>query len=61
MLKKHLSFISPQIIVPGSGALREDKVGEKSPVDTVYWMQEAEIKNGRTAMLAGQHRNSDSF
>lgn len=50
-----------QLIVPGSAALRNEGVGENSPVDTVYWMQEAEIKNGRTAMLAGQPRRSQKI
>lgn len=34
--------------------MREDGVAEKSPVDTLYWMREAELKNGRVAQLAGQ-------
>lgn len=25
----------------------------KSPVDTLYWMREAELKHGRVAQLAG--------
>lgn len=26
----------------------------KSPVDTLYWMRESELKHGRIAQLAGQ-------
>ncbi|CAN0026021.1 unnamed protein product [Pylaiella littoralis] len=41
-----------EFIVPGAAVMREDGVAEKSPVDTLYWMREAELKNGRVAQLA---------
>lgn len=34
--------------------MREEGVTEKSPVDTLYWMRESELKHGRVAQLAGQ-------
>lgn len=43
-----------QFIVPGAAVMRAEGVPEKSPVDTLYWMREAELKHGRIAQLAGQ-------
>lgn len=34
--------------------MREEGVAEKSPVDTLYWMRESELKHGRIAQLAGE-------
>lgn len=34
--------------------MRDEGVPEKSPVDTLYWMRESELKHGRIAQLAGQ-------
>ena len=35
--------------------MREEGVdATKSPVDTLYWMREAELKHGRVAQLAGK-------
>lgn len=34
--------------------MRADGVPEKSPVDTLYWMRESELKHGRIAQLAGE-------
>ena len=34
--------------------MREEGVPAKSPVDTLYWMRESELKHGRIAQLAGQ-------
>lgn len=43
-----------QFIVPGAAVMREEGVdATKSPVDTLYWMREAELKHGRVAQLAG--------
>ncbi|CAM9875849.1 unnamed protein product [Ectocarpus sp. 6 AP-2014] len=41
-----------EFIVPGAAVMREEGVPSKSPVDTLYWMREAELKNGRVAQLA---------
>lgn len=42
-----------EFIVPGAAVMREEGVdATKSPVDTLYWMREAELKHGRVAQLA---------
>ncbi|CAM9129240.1 unnamed protein product [Hapterophycus canaliculatus] len=41
-----------EFIVPGAAVMREEGVPEKSPVDTLYWMRESELKHGRIAQLA---------
>lgn len=33
--------------------MREEGVPSESPVGTLYWMREAELKHGRVAQLAG--------
>lgn len=41
--------------MPGAAVMREEGVdATKSPVDTLYWMREAELKHGRVAQLAGE-------
>ena len=48
-----LLLLVPQVIVPGAAVMREGGVTDSSPVDTLYWMREAELKHGRIAQLAG--------
>lgn len=41
-----------EVIVPGAAVMREEGVDGTSPVDTLYWMRESELKHGRIAQLA---------
>lgn len=38
--------------------MREGGVTDSSPVDTLYWMRESELKHGRIAQLAGDTQSS---
>lgn len=52
---EHHSVAPRQFIVPAAAVMREEGVdAANSPVDTLYWMREAELKHGRVAQLAGE-------
>lgn len=53
--------VVPQVIVPGAAVMREGGVTDSSPVDTLYWMREAELKHGRIAQLAGGTQSYQLF